>query len=163
MGDGGTFVNDDLGGLSGLSGSDGLGGLGNGGAEIESEVAGLRAAEPIGPQTFGIPGASIEDPAAFQGSSPVGGPASLFNIGGAPIAILGGVFSGGLPIGGPVTQIFRSGAPVPNTLFIATLESSGPIGVFAIGSGGEAIGDVGQGPAPIGPGFEGSMPIGGGF
>lgn len=130
-----------------------FGAIGSGGAEIGAEIAMLRAADPIGPRTFGLPGASIEAPGAYQGGAPVGGPASLFNIGGAPIAILGGVFSGGLPIGGPVTQIFRSGAPVPNTLFISTLEPSGPIGTFFLGGGGEAIGDVGQGPAPIGGGF----------
>lgn len=139
----------------------GFGALGAAGANIGSEIAGLWAAEPIGPVTFGIPGASIEDPAAYQGGSPVGGPASLFNIGGAPIAILGGVFSGGLPIGGPVTQIFRSGAPVPNTLFIATLQPSGPIGAFFIGSGGRAVGVVALGPAPIGALVEGPAPIGG--
>lgn len=76
-----------------------------------------------------------------------------FNIGGAPIAILGGVFSGGLPLAGPVTQIFRGGsAPMPPTLFIATVSPGGPIATFLIGSGGAPIGvDVFQGGAlPIG-------------
>jgi hypothetical protein len=78
----------------------------------------------------------------------------VFNIGGAPIAILGGVFAGGLPIGGPVTQIWRGGsAPIPNTLFISTLSSSGPIGNFFIGSQGSPIGvdTFGGGGLPIGP------------
>lgn len=141
-----------------------FGAIGSGGTGIGAPIAGLRAAAPIGPQSFGLPGASIEAPGAFQGGTPIGGPASLFNIGGAPIAVLGGVFSGGLPIGGPVTQIFRSGGPVPNTLFIATLKSSGPIGGFFLGGGGVAIGDVGQGPAPIGRQVgQGGQPIGGQF
>ncbi len=77
----------------------------------------------------------------------------LFNIGGAPIAVLGGVFSDGLPIAGPVTQIFRGGsAPEPPTLFLATISPSGPIGDFFIGSGGSPIGTetFGGGALPIG-------------
>jgi len=115
---------------------------------------------PIGPRTFGLPGASVEDPAFYQGGAPIGGPATLFRGEGAPIAILGGVFSGGLPLGGPITQIFRSGAPVPNTLFVSALRPSGPIGTFFLGGGGAAIGQVGVGPRPIGPLPEGPAPIG---
>lgn len=85
---------------------------------------------------------------------PLGQAISLtFNIGGAPIAVLGGVFSGGLPIGGPFTQVFRGGsAPTPPTLFITTLTSSGPIGAPFIGSSGAPIGvqTVGGGALPIG-------------
>lgn len=126
------------------------------GATVDPGVEGRE----LGPPAFGIPGQSIEFRGAYQGGSPVGGPASIFNIGGAPIAILGGVFSGGLPIGGPVTQIFRSGSEIPNTLFIITLESSGPIGAFFIGNSGEPIG-LASGPAPVGgEGREGPAPIG---
>lgn len=77
----------------------------------------------------------------------------LFNIGGAPIAILGGVFSDGLPIGGPVTQIFRGGsAPTPPTLFVSTLTPSGPIGAFLLGASGAPIGveTLGGGGLPVG-------------
>lgn len=131
---------------------------------IGTEVARPLGVQAIGPRGFGLPGASIEAPGAYQGGSPVGGPGSLFNIGGAPIAVLGGVFSGGLPLGGPVTQIFRSGGPVPNTLFISTLESSGPIGTFFLGTGGEPIGEAGELGVPIGVGpAEGGRPIGGDF
>lgn len=132
------------------------------GGQIGPPSAAGRAAEPIQPRSFGEAGMSVEEPGAYQGGAPVGGPSSLFNIGGAPISILGGVFGGGLPIGGPVTQIFRSGAPEPNTLFISTLQPSGPIGTFLLGGGGSPVGGVGQGGIPFGIGpFEGGNPIGG--
>lgn len=115
-------------------------------------------AGPIGAQ--GIAGVSIEAPGLYTAGTPVGGPASIFNIGGAPIAILGGVFTDGLPIGGPVGQIFRSTGPVPNTLFISTLESSGPIGVFLLGGGGVPLGAVGELGIPIGTLREAGRPIG---
>lgn len=126
------------------------------GATTDHETGG----RPLGPPAFGIPGQSIESLFYYHGGSPVGGPSTIFNIGGAPIAVLGGVFGGGLPIGGPVSQIFRSGAPVPNTLYAITLESSGPIGAFPLGFSGEPIsGPVG--PEPIGEAFrEGGAPIG---
>lgn len=128
---------------------------------LSGQVAQPFSVPPIGPQGFGLPGASIEEPGAYQGGSPVGGPGSLFNIGGAPIALLGGVFSGGLPLGGPVTQAFRSGGPVPPTLFAITLESSGPIGAFFIGQGGEPIDGPRAGGAPIGVDIgEDGAPIG---
>lgn len=117
--------------------------------------------------SFGAGGQSIEAPLLYTGGTPVLGPASIFNIGGAPIAVLGGVFSGGLPLGGPFSQTFRGGsAPVPPTLFISALKSSGPIGDFVVGSGGspvgreifgrgsEAIGQVGERGFPILRGFE---------
>jgi hypothetical protein len=136
---------------------------GAGGSPIESPAFPGRP-RPIGPQpAFGIPGQSIEAPGAYFGGQPVGGPGSLFNIGGAPIAILGGVFSGGLPLGGPVAQVFRSGGPVPNTLFISTLEPSGPIGTFFIGNAGESLGGLGGLGAPIAGVREGAAPIGPGF
>lgn len=101
--------------------------------------AGVPAPILAGPPAAG--GVSIEDPEAYTGGNPVGGPSSRFNRGGAPIAVLGGVFSGGLPLGGPVTQIFRGGsAPTPPTLFINTLTPSGPIQAPFIGSGGAPIG-----------------------
>jgi hypothetical protein len=139
----------------------------SGGSDAAARAIGPPAAdqpvEPIGPEGFGLPGASIEEPGAYQGGSPVGGPASLFNIGGAPIALLGGVFSGGLPLGGPVTQAFRSGGPVPPTLFAITLESSGPIGAFFIGQSGDPIeGRIAGERFPGGPGEHGE-PIGGEF
>ncbi|HWI61835.1 MAG TPA: hypothetical protein VNT75_08360 [Symbiobacteriaceae bacterium] len=134
------------------------------GLPIRSAAEPPAGGRPVeGEPEFGLPGASIESPGAYFGGTPVGGPGSIFNIGGAPIAVLGGVFGGGLPIGGPVTQIFRSGAPVPNTLYIVTLESSGPIGQFFLPSGGVPIGEGGAGTEglPIGMGFgEGGAPIG---
>jgi hypothetical protein len=95
----------------------------------------------------------VQAAGAFAGGAPVGGPASIFNIGGAPIAVLGGVFSGGFPLGGPVTQTFRSNGPQPNTLFLNTLSPGGPIAAFFIGTGGSPIGvDIFQGGGlPIGP------------
>jgi hypothetical protein len=134
------------------------------GLPIRSETGPPAGGRPVeGEPEFGFPGASIEAPGLYQGTSPVGGPATLFNRGGAPIAILGGVFGGGLPIGGPVTQIFRSGAPVPNVLYIITLEPSGPIGDFFLPTGGVAIGPMGRpgmGPVPIAMSFtEGGLPI----
>lgn len=134
------------------------------GLPIRSDAGPPAAGRPVGGEPeFGFPGASIEAPGLYQGTSPVGGPSTLFNRGGAPIAILGGVFGGGLPIGGPVTQVFRSGAPVPNTLYIVTLEPSGPIGEFFLPFGGLPIalmGMPGAGPVPISMGFgEGGMPI----
>lgn len=111
------------------------------------------AGQPIAPREFGTGGVSIQAPPLFTGGTPVSGPESLFNIGGAPIAVLGGVFGDGLPIGGPVTQVFRGGsAPVPNTLFLSTLTPSGPIGNFLIGAQGGPIGALtfGGGGLPIG-------------
>jgi hypothetical protein len=89
----------------------------------------------------------------FPAGAPVGGLESTFNIGGAPIAILGGVFGDGLPLGGPVGQIFRGTAPLPNTLFINTVSSSGPIGLFFLGTSGAPIGvaTFGGGGLPIEP------------
>lgn len=98
--------------------------------------------------------APLAPPEIFTAGNPIGGPATTFNIGGAPIAILGGVFRGGLPLGGPVTQIFRGGsAPLPPTLFIATISPAGPIADFFIGTGGSPIGvaTFGGGGLPIGP------------
>jgi hypothetical protein len=134
------------------------------GLPVRSEAGPPAGGRPVeGEPEFGFPGASIEAPGLYQGTSPVGGPATLFNRGGAPIAILGGVFGGGLPIGGPVTQIFRSGAPVPNVLYIITLEPSGPIGEFFLPTGGGPIGPMarpGMGPVPIAMSFtEGGLPI----
>jgi hypothetical protein len=140
----------------------------DGGAPIGLPQAGGGGA-PIGPQQVGggggpiggggptaAPGAqrpaALAITAAGAAQIPVGTAISpFFNIGGAPIAILGGVFSGGLPIGGPVTQIFRGVGPLPNTLFIATISPGGPIGSFLIGSQGGPIGvDVfGGGGLPI--------------
>lgn len=77
----------------------------------------------------------------------------IFNIFGAPIAVLGGVFSGGLPLGGPVAQVFRGGsAPQPPTLYYSTLTTSGPIGVLLLGAQGAPIGVqvIGGGALPIG-------------
>ncbi|HYG60632.1 MAG TPA: hypothetical protein VD902_21370 [Symbiobacteriaceae bacterium] len=119
-------------------------------------------AEPISRQGYPGAGGSFigePDPEPFEQrgrpvypliSAPI---SDIFNIHGAPLAVLGGVFSGGLPIGGPVTQIFRGGsAPLPNTLFISTITPSGPIGAFFIGTGGAPIGvDVFRG---------GGLPIG---
>ena len=119
--------------------------------------------QPIGDQALAAPGLgglgglgeggeSIEAPGAFTAGEPVGGPASIFNIMGAPITVLGGVFSGGLPIGGPVTQIFRGGSgPVTPELFISTLTPAGPIGAFFIGAEGAPIGEAtfGGGALPI--------------
>jgi hypothetical protein len=131
-----------------------------GGLPIRADTGVPMGGRPVMPEPeVGLPGASILAPASYFGSSPVGGPASIFNIGGAPIAILGGVFGDGLPIGGPVSQVFRTGAPIPNTLFLATLESGGPIGAFFIGNGGAPIGEVGVDGAPIGVGVGGD-PIG---
>jgi hypothetical protein len=114
-------------------------GFGSGSGAIGGDAAVLAAAGPIFPGTvFGRGSESILSPGAFTEGQPVG-PASLFNIGGAPIAILGGVFTNGLPLGGPVGQVFRSSAPEPNTLFISTLTPSGPIGTFLIGSAGSLI------------------------
>lgn len=98
-----------------------------------------------GQSTIGPGGSSIYDPSAFTGGGPIG-PGSLFNIMGAPIAVLGGVFSAGYPLGGPVSQVFRGSAIVPFTIFESTLSSAGPIGDFQIGRGGE---DLGFGPSPI--------------
>lgn len=142
-------------------------------------ASGKGSGSPIGPEVFqaggpigspGAPGsggafialpgvapapsAPLGPPEIFAEGNPIGGPATTFNIGGAPIAILGGVFRGGLPIGGPVTQVFRGGsAPLPNTLFIATISPSGPIGAFFIGSSGAPIGipTFGGGGLPIAP------------
>lgn len=134
-----------------------------GGLPIRSEAGAPAGGRPVeGEPEFGMPGASVESPGAYFGGSPVGGPTSIFNIGGAPIAVLGGVFGGGLPIGGPVTQIFRSGAPIPNTLYIVTLEPSGPIGQFFLPGEGAPIGGEGLGTegVPFGAGFgEGGAPI----
>ena len=123
-----------------------------------AEVPGSAPISAIGSPASarGPAGASVEAPGAYFGGSPVGGPSSIFNIAGAPISVLGGVFGDGLPIGGPVTQIFRSGAPVPNTLYIITLTSGGPIGLFFLPAGGVPIGFPGL-PATIG------LPIGLGF
>ncbi|HEY3364906.1 MAG TPA: hypothetical protein VGK74_07645 [Symbiobacteriaceae bacterium] len=101
-------------------------------------------------------GGPIAPPGAAQAATgtPVGGAASTFNIGGAPIAILGGVLSGGLPLGGPVTQVFRGGsAPMPPTLPLATLTAAGPIGSFLLGASGGPIGVevFAGGGLPIGP------------
>ena len=135
-----------------------------GGLPIRAEPGPPAPGRPVeGEPEFGQPGASVEDPGAYFGTSPVGGPSSLFNIGGAPIAVLGGVFGGGLPLGGPVTQIFRSGAPIPNTLYVATLQPSGPIGEFFLPGGGVPIGPMGRpgtGGVPFTMFFgEGAVPI----
>lgn len=119
---------------------------------ISISVAGLPFFGPARPLPRG--GGSIEAPGAYTAGTPVGGPSSLFNIAGSPIAILGGVFSGGLPLGGPVTQIFRGGSStVPPTLPLSTLSPSGPIGAFLIGTSGAPIGVAafGGGGLPIGP------------
>ena len=122
-------------------------GVGNGGG---GQVPDERLGEPIGVDA--PPGSPIRPAEALP--VPEGRAISpLFNIGGAPIAVLGGVFSGGLPIGGPVTQIFRGGsAPTPPTLFIATITPSGPIGGFLIGESGAPIGvqTFGGGGLPVG-------------
>lgn len=146
----------------------GLGGLGGGGRMIGSpKVPGVagRKIEPggaigevaVGPGSLpAVPGLlqTISAPLAGPSEIPVGRPISpIFNIGGAPIAVLGGVFQGGLPIGGPVPQIFRGGsAPIPPTLFVATISPSGPIGAFLLGGGGAPIGVLtfGGGGLPIG-------------
>lgn len=96
--------------------------------------------EPV--RSVGVPPApTITGPtAAIVATPPVGGPESTFNIGGAPIALLGGVFGDGLPIGGPVGQIFRGTAPLPNTLFVSTVSPGGPIGLFLLGISGAPIG-----------------------
>ncbi|MFZ5814631.1 MAG: hypothetical protein ACOY93_04955 [Bacillota bacterium] len=120
---------------------DPAGGPGSGGAFIA--VPGIPPA----------PSAPLAPPEIFAAGEPIGGPATIFNIGGAPITVLGGVFRGGLPIGGPVTQIFRGGsAPLPNILFVATISPSGPIGEFFLGTGGAPIGSTifGGGALPIG-------------
>lgn len=147
------------------TGGEGRAGEGRGGIGPEALP---RAGEPIGgaaslfniggapvsPGSAFMPGTSVLSPRGFTAGEPIGGPASIFNIGGAPIAILGGVFGNGLPIGGPVTQIFRGGsAPQPNTLFLATISPSGPIGNFLIGLSGAPIGvdTFGGGGLPIGP------------
>lgn len=117
---------------------------------------------PIGEGGMGTGGQSILDPSAFTGGQPIG-PASIFNIMGAPIAVLGGVFEAGFPIGGPVAQIFRGGsAPVTPELFLATLSPSGPIGAFFIGSEGAPIGEetFGGGAQPIQPDQPAAGPIG---
>lgn len=128
----------------GLIVPDGLTGLTmTGGAAPIGSPGGLPAAGSLEQQAIPVP----------QGM-PVGGAASTFNIGGAPIAILGGVFSGGMPIGGPVTQIFRGGsAPIPPTLFVATITDSGPIANFLLGTSGAPIGveAFGGGGLPIAP------------
>ncbi len=116
----------------------GTGGIGTGGAPLGAGGVGAGAA-PLGAQ-----------PAPLPVSRPI---SPLFNIGGAPITVLGGVFSGGLPLGGPVTQIFRGGsAPMPPTLFVATITPAGPIGTFLLGSGGAPLGvaTFGGGALPIG-------------
>lgn len=145
-----------------------LGGVGSGGRPVRPPaapgVAG-RKIEPggaigevaVGPGSLpAVPGLLqvLASPLAGPAEIPVGRPISpIFNIGGAPIAVLGGVFFGGLPLAGPVSQIFRGGsAPIPPTLFTATLSPSGPIGAFFIGSGGAPIGVpvMGGGGLPIG-------------
>lgn len=127
-----------------------------GGLPIRSDAGPPNPGRPVeGEPEFGLPSASIEAPGAYFGTAPVGGPSSFFNISGAPIALLGGVFGGGLPIGGPVTQIFRSGAPVPNTLYLVTLEPSGPIGQFFLPAGGGPIGPI----SPLGGPGTGSIPF----
>lgn len=126
-----------------------------GGLPIRSEAGPPAPGRPVeGEPEFGQPGASVEQPGAYFGTSPVGGPSSLFNIGGAPIAVMGGVFGGGMPLGGPVTQIFRSGAPIPNTLFVSTLQPSGPIAEFLLPGGGGPIG-----PGPFGRPGVGGLPF----
>jgi hypothetical protein len=92
----------------------------------------------LGSTGLGTKGASVYDPNAFTAGEPIG-PGSLFNIHGAPIAVLGGVFGDGFPLGGPVSQVFRSTGPVPFTLFASTLSSSGPIGDFQLGRGGAEL------------------------
>jgi hypothetical protein len=91
------------------------------------------AGGPLVP-VLGIGGASILNPAAFRGGGPIG-PGSLFNIGGAPISVFGGLFTAGQPLAGPIGQIFRGGAPQPFTNFGYTL-AAGPIGTFLVGRGG---------------------------
>lgn len=128
---------------------------GTGGARIGPPVGAGVAGAAIGPGgaigPFGPTGAMIAVPAllpavvtplAGPGEIPLGRPISpIFNIGGAPIAVFGGVFSGGMPLGGPVAQVFRGGsAPMPPELFVATVSPSGPIGTFFLGSRGSPIG-----------------------
>jgi hypothetical protein len=134
------------------------------GGPIGPEGGALRGGVPITtglgltPGLYQPPGLPVGSnaigdlPFAQTGGNPVGGAESIFNIGGAPIAVLGGLLSGGLPIGGPVAQIFVGGAPTPNVLFLSTLTPSGPIGQFGIGLAGGPIGvDVfGGGGLPIG-------------
>lgn len=112
------------------------------------------------PDGGSFPSAAGAEPGARSISGSTAQPAQqgapiseLFNVFGAPIAVLGGVFSGGLPLGGPVTQVFRGGsAPQPPTLFASTLTSSGPIGVLLVGTQGAPIGVavIGGGALPIG-------------
>lgn len=87
---------------------------------------------------IGADGVSIYAPAYGVDGTPIG-PDSKFNIAGAPIAPLGGVFSDGLPLSGPFSQVFRSTGPIPFTVFESTTASSGPIGPFIIGSVGSEI------------------------
>jgi hypothetical protein len=113
-------------------------------------------ASPLGAEGGGLQrlvSSAIGVPPSTQtGGNPIGGLESLFNIGGAPIAVLGGLLSAGLPIGGPVAQIFVGGGPMPNILFLSTVSPGGPIGQFEIGSGGAPIGvaTLGGGGLPIG-------------
>jgi hypothetical protein len=135
---------------------------------------------PIGAPGFGRGGQSILAPGAFEGGRPVGGPASTFNIGGAPIAVLGGVFSAGLPIGSIIATINRSTLVAPNTVFFSSLTPGGPIGELFLGASGLALqfgpsalyfepplpraigpfGGLGGGGAAIGGGLGGGAPIG---
>lgn len=87
---------------------------------------------------IGPNGSSIYDPAYGTNGTPIG-PDSKFNIEGAPIAVLGGVFTNGLPLGGPFSQVFRSTGPLPFTVFESTTTSSGPIGGFLVGSEGGGL------------------------
>ncbi len=123
----------------------------SGGGPIDpAGVPGSGGAFISAPGAFVTPGIAVEA-GITPGTVPPISP--LFNIGGAPIAILGGVFSGGLPLAGPLTQIFRGGGgPLPPTLFIATISPSGPIGAFFIGTEGGPIGaeTFGGGGLPIG-------------
>ncbi|HYF91785.1 MAG TPA: hypothetical protein VD969_06035 [Symbiobacteriaceae bacterium] len=151
-GEGRPIAGDGGGPAGGRPIGDGIAGA-PGGLPIRSEAGPPAPGRPVEPEPeFGLPGASIEAPGAYFAGGPVLGPGSIFNIAGAPIAILGGVFGNGLPIGGPISQIFRSGAPLPNTLYIAELESSGPIGAIFLPTGGGPIGPMGR------PGTEG-LPI----
>lgn len=120
-------------------------------AEAEAFEGPISGSESL----LGTMGVSILNPEGMTDGAPIG-PDSTFNVFGAPIAILGGVFTNGLPLSGPFSQVFRSTGPIPFTVFESTPTSSGPIGGFLIGAAGD---ELQFGPAALSL----AIPVGGGF
>jgi hypothetical protein len=164
-------------------------GVTTGGGPISAERAAGGASDLRGGEAAGG-GRPITEEAIFRGGRPIGGAASIFNIGGAPVNAgtafvagssvqLPGAFRGGEPVGGPASIFNIGGAPIAvlGGVFSGGLPLGGPVTQLFRSSGPQPntlflstlspsgpIGNflIGSGGAPIGVDTfgGGGLPIG---